>query len=801
MDMLTKKLLFFPILLVIVALAVPLVAQEQFGNITGTVTDPSGAVVPGVKVTVTNRDTKRALTATSRDDGSFSVTDIDPGRYSVSFEKTGFARQEAQNAIVLVGKTTRVNASLTMGSVATTVEVSGAAEVIDTSSTTLSANVTAEELDLLPKGRTFEGAALFSPSVNTGFTDGGYQINGASAAENAYYIDGVSVNSVIDGSARQTSTFDYLQEVQVKTTGLDAEYGGALGGVVSAVTKSGGNAFHGDGHFYYFGNSISAAPAKRIAIDRSVATPGPYPVGYFQDGKFENNNFEAGGSLGGPIWKDKLWFYTAASPRWLRRTQEYQFADGPDTMHRKAHYMNWFNKLSWNPTDKIRANFAWLYTPQYLTGTLFGYDNFGPNSSVRTLATAAGSKNLGYYQSENSLTGQVDFTITNTSILIVRGGRYRLNYVDTGIEETKQYVWSGSSQGIAGVPPEWQQADGSATPSAAQTSHDLTTRTYIQADLSQLFKLGGQHTMKFGFGTTKNVNNVLDSSAPDGIITLFMGLDTGDPNTTVSCGQCINAGTPQAEARGTYGYYTVDQRGTIGTAGSNITHLYVQDSWKMLRRLTINAGVRFEKETIPSFRPDVQKYAIQFGYGDKVAPRIGASYDLLGNGKVKLSGGWGRYYDWTKYDLPRGTFGGDFWWTYYRALDDPNVIGDISLANMPGANIFPADHVDWRLPGFEFLDPGVKPMSSDSLNAGVEWEVVPSMVFTGRYVRSKLNRTIEDMGVLVGGSEQYFYGNPGEGQNKESPSCYQGGVATCAIPMPKATRKYDAMELSLSRRF
>ena len=93
MDMFKKKLLFLPILLVVVALvALPLVAQEQFGNISGAVTDPSGAVVPGVKVTVTNRDTKRALTTTSRDDGSFSVTDIDPGRYSVSFEKTGFAR-------------------------------------------------------------------------------------------------------------------------------------------------------------------------------------------------------------------------------------------------------------------------------------------------------------------------------------------------------------------------------------------------------------------------------------------------------------------------------------------------------------------------------------------------------------------------------------------------------------------------------------------------------------------------------------------------------------------------------------
>ena len=116
--------------------------------------------------------------------------------------------------------------------------------------------------------------------------------------------------------------------------------------------------------------------------------------------------------------------------------------------------------------------------------------------------------------------------------------------------------------------------------------------------------------------------------------------------------------------------------------------------------LTLNLGLRLEDEKIPAFRE--RDVAIEFGWGEKIAPRIGAAYDMFGDGRMKLFGSYGRYYDWTKYELARGTFGGDIWRTYYRALDNPSVISTINLDNMPGRDILGAasGFVDWRIPAF-----------------------------------------------------------------------------------------------------
>src|SRR5205809_3147444 len=180
-----------------------------------------------------------------------------------------------------------------------TAQDKGAAALVDVRSTVVQHNVTAEEFNQLPKARSFQSIALTAPSVNQGEIEGGIQVNGASGAENSYTVDGVVTNSLVNGKSRQDTVFEYLQEVQVKTSGISAEYGGALGGVISAVTKSGGNTMRGEAHYYFDGSAIGAAPVKRLVLDPNTKAT----AFYVQDAEQERKTNEFGGPVGGPIVK------------------------------------------------------------------------------------------------------------------------------------------------------------------------------------------------------------------------------------------------------------------------------------------------------------------------------------------------------------------------------------------------------------------------------------------------------------------------------------------------------------------
>ena len=162
--------------------------------------------MPGATVIVTNKASNRVLTIKTGGDGSYIVRDLEPGRYSVKFQSTGFQGFEVPDVNLLVGQRLKVDGTLTVGSIEQTVQVTEAAPLIDTSRVAIAHNVTAEEFDRLPKARTFQSLALASPSVNSGEIEGGFQVNGASGAENQFVIDGVSTTSLINGKSRQDAT-------------------------------------------------------------------------------------------------------------------------------------------------------------------------------------------------------------------------------------------------------------------------------------------------------------------------------------------------------------------------------------------------------------------------------------------------------------------------------------------------------------------------------------------------------------------------------------------------------------------
>lgn len=756
------------------------VAQERFGELYGVVQDASQAVLPNASITITNKESGRQAAVSSVADGSWSVPGLESGHYKVRVEAKGFQAYELPDVNLVVGKRLRVDSTLAIGATSETVQVTEQAPLIDFSGTTIAHNVTAEEFDRLPKPRSFQQLALASPSVNSGDIEGGFQVNGASGAENQFNIDGVSTTSLVNGKSRQNAVFEILQEVQVKTAGIDAEHGGALGGVISAITKSGGNAFHGDFHYYLSGNDLNAAPVKRLLLDPSTELT----ARFVQDGKFKDRNQEIGGSLGGYFIKNKLWFFGAMSPRFRSRENDYVFSGNtPGKLHNDQTYQMGFGKLSWDPTSRIRTNLTYLWSPTRSTGRLPSY-NADSSGSTLTLASAAPNEKIGYSSPQSSYTGQVDFTTSATTLLTIRAGRFWDDYKTTGIPGVSAVEYATTGQNLPfDIPAALRQGVGfSNTPRQTNTYFDLTTRTYFQADFSKFGRLLGQHNLKIGAGRSKTVNRVNTAYPGGGYVRIFW-------NSTLS--------TRNGPQRGQYGYYEVNDLGTRGSTGAAMNNFYFQDQWRIIPRLTLSLGLRLENETVPSFRRDIRDTAFSFGYGDKIAPRLGASFDLFGDGRVKLYGSYGLYYDWVKYELSRGTFGGDFWRTYYRSLDTLDVFS-ISGTNLPGRNIWVSDFRDRRVPSFDAIAPGIKPMSQRNINAGVEYQLRPQTVLRVGFVRNDLRRTIEDLGALnANGDEVYLYANPGEGTALVNPTT---GL-TKPFPTPRPTRTYTAMEVTLTRRF
>jgi hypothetical protein len=766
-------------------------AQERTtGTVTGELTDPSGGVLPGVSVVFTNLRNQRISTAQTDGAGSYRI-ELEPGMYSVRFELSGFARQETPSLEVQLGRIYDLDASLKVGNVTEAVQVTAeTAPLVDTRSTMIAHNVTAEEIDRLPKGRSFQSIALAAPSVNSGDIEGGFQVNGASGAENAFTVDGVVTNSLVNGSSRQNTVFEYIQEVQVKTTGLPAEIGGALGGVISAVTKSGGNIFTGEGHYYFDGSALSAGPVKRLVLspidDKTVS--------YVQDEKQPDIRHEFGGSLGGPIVRDRLFFFGSFSPRVNTRTNDYMFSSGtdPGQIERTTKLVQAFGKVSVG-SRRVNAYVTGLATPTYVTGTLLAYNGVGPQFISSSKAGAAPNIERGWEQMQVNTTGNVDIVVTNNAYLTFRAGYFHDRYSDTGISTTTNYTYQQPTSNcallISGCVIPANIAGPSQTvntPRAQIANFDTTKRRTFNADYNHTFQSGGWHTLKGGLGYQRTINDV-ESRYPGGYVDVFWG-------STLALGG-------QANDRGAYGYYAVNDRGTVGMAGANIISLYIQDQWQIADRLTLSLGVRAEDEKVPSFKPELRANALEFSMGDKIAPRLGASFDVFGDGRAKLYGSWGRYFDWTKYELPRGSFGGDIWCIKYRAIDNPNDPLVANYANAPGRDLWrgTGNCRDRRVPNFDTVDPAVKPMSQDSFSAGFDYEVNARTVATVHYVHNNLNRTIEDLGALVGGNEVYLIANPGEGQAEFTPTSF--APLTPTFRTPKAKRQYDAIELGLSRRF
>jgi hypothetical protein len=769
------------LLVLVVVLGTHVSAQERFGTLQGRVTDQQGAAMPGVTVSVTSLSSGETRTFVTDANGQFFASDLNPGRYKVVFELSGFTPVERPDVSVVLGRAFEVNTEMRVSGVTETVQVTAeSSPLVDNRSTLIAHNVSAEEFDRLPKGRSFQSIALTAPSVNGGEVEGGFQVNGASGAENGFTVDGITTNSLINGQSRQNTVFEYLQEVQVKTSGISAEYGGALGGVISAVTKSGGNVFKGEGHYYYEGSALAVAPVERLVLEPTTERS----AFYVQDQENENRQNEFGGSIGGPIVRDRLFFYGSYSPRVENRDNLYNFTDGSGTFSNKIWRQQAFGKLTY-ANQRLTANWSNLWTPTKSDGSIFGYTGETPNSNSTTLASYEPNRVRGYEINQVNTSGVVDVRVSPSAYFSVRGGYFHDRYSDTGISQTTNYRYGAAATADLGIPANLQgPLNFENTPRALITDFDTTKRSNLNVDYTHFFSGLGTHSLRAGYGFQHVVNDI-NSYYPGGYVDLLFGRSFTFGGVTTGTG--------------TYGYYAVHDRRITNQAGSDIQSLYVQDQWMLGDRLTLNLGIRTEDETIPDFRPEANgASAIKFSMKDKIAPRLGAAYDVWGNGRMKVFGSWGLYYDWTKYELPRGSFGAETWCTYYRSLDTLDF-GSLNLNNMPGQDL-------WITPGtcrdrrFQAeIDPDLKPMRQSSVSGGVEYQLGRNGVLTAHYIHNDLLETIEDIGFLTpAGDEGYVIGNPGRGLTALQ---YPTGATPAGFTTPRPKRQYDALEVGYNRRF
>src|SRR5262249_19921061 len=228
---------------------------QTTGGISGVVSDQSGGLLPGVTVEISGPNLQGTRTATSGSDGRYRFLNIPPGTYTVVARLTGFSRVGKTAVRVEVGKEFTVNMTLTL-SAKEEVVVSGEAPVVDTTSTTIGQVVNSEQFRRLPLQRDYANIAQTAPGVNTDAV--GNTVYGSSGSENAYIIDGGNTTEGTTGVQGKSLNTEFIQELEVKNGGYQAEFGRATGGVINVITKSGGNEFHGEAFGYYDNDSLQS---------------------------------------------------------------------------------------------------------------------------------------------------------------------------------------------------------------------------------------------------------------------------------------------------------------------------------------------------------------------------------------------------------------------------------------------------------------------------------------------------------------------------------------------------------------
>jgi hypothetical protein len=714
---------------------------QTTGNLSGKVTDTSGAIVPGVTVELRSPSLQGTRNATTGADGIYRFAILPPGDYTVTFRLEGLAPEARRNVTVSLGKETALDVAL-RPAVSAEISVTAAAPVLDTSSTTLGTNLNARTIESLPSGRNYASVVQVAPGVSSDANPTNpslptISVYGSSGAENAFYIDGVNTTNLEYGFQGKELNFEFISELDVKTGGYEAEYGRSTGGIINVITKSGGNQFSGDAFTYYDGDSYRAN-AKSV-ISTSGTTTGVTKKDYGVD-------------LGGYIMKDKLWFFGALDR--VDHSTKSALPEGPhagDIVVSKSRRNLGSGKLTFNlaPSHSLIATF--LQDPRVDTGAI--------NDASHTLNG-----------DPSTFLGRQDFGGRDYALRYE--GAFRSQWVIVGQAARHQEANSVGAATAAGEAIQYRQAsnDFFQTGGFGLLQNKKFDRRHYGASVLRLFH---GHEIKGGIDyETEKAKVVKGMSGGQQVDVLANPVNPAKPIY-----RHFYWTTPDATLA------NAPVSALVASPVHKINTLFLQDRWSVNDRFMVSAGVRWDRQRIID-----SSGVTQIDMKKDYAPRLGFTWDPSGEHRTKIFGSYGRFYEEIPMDLVIRSF------SYER---QPRIINYSPTSVTPDSNAErELGTTSAILGGFtEPSDPNIKNQYINEMIVGGEREIAPNLAVGVKGIYRSYGRVVEDF--LCADDGTYCIGNPGQGIMKEIFTLDYSKT----FPAPKPKRTFKGIQIDATRRF